>query len=142
MQIKCLIAPCQWSRVPSCLRVHMGGFGFAAVLYSRHSIRHWVGSGFDISLLLCLTSSSPLCYLISLMILHEAIANANLRAVADAFARRPDDVNLLDEQRRSVLFCAIVGFKYVLTLPLLCNCLIPPPGFLDQPRTARSEIPF
>lgn len=60
----------------------------------------------------CLTSS-PLCCLVSLMILHEAIANANLRTVADALTQRPDDVNLLDEQRRSVLFCAIVGFKYV-----------------------------
>ncbi|KIM27459.1 hypothetical protein M408DRAFT_329928 [Serendipita vermifera MAFF 305830] len=43
------------------------------------------------------------------MLLHEAIANANLRAASDAIAERPDDVNLLDDCHRSVLFCAIVG---------------------------------
>jgi len=45
------------------------------------------------------------------MLLHEAVANANLRATSDAITQRPDDVNLLDEQNRSVLFCAIVGHE-------------------------------
>lgn len=45
------------------------------------------------------------------MLLHEAIANANLRAASDAIAERPDDVNLLDDCHRSVLFCAIVGHE-------------------------------
>lgn len=45
------------------------------------------------------------------MSLHEAVANANLRATSDAIAERPEDVNLLDEHHRSVLFCAIVGHE-------------------------------
>jgi hypothetical protein len=43
------------------------------------------------------------------MLLHEAAATANLRAASDAIAQHPDHINLLDEHRRSVLFCAIVG---------------------------------
>lgn len=43
------------------------------------------------------------------MLLHEAAAIGNLRAVADAIVQNPNDVNLLDEAHRSVLFCAIAG---------------------------------
>ncbi|KAG8809804.1 hypothetical protein FRC17_003236, partial [Serendipita sp. 399] len=43
------------------------------------------------------------------MILHDAVARGDLRAVTDAILHNPDDVNLLDESGRSVLFYAIMG---------------------------------
>jgi hypothetical protein len=45
------------------------------------------------------------------MLIHELVANANLRGVIDALAASPDDVNLLDESQRTVLFCAIAGLE-------------------------------
>ncbi|KAG8786887.1 hypothetical protein FRC15_010465 [Serendipita sp. 397] len=55
------------------------------------------------------TSHCPLELSRTIMILHDAVARGDLRAVADAILYNPDDVNLLDEFNRSVLFCAING---------------------------------
>ena len=56
------------------------------------------------------------------MLLHEAAAIGNLRAVADAIIQNPNDVNLLDEVHRSVLFCAIAGSRCV--FPSLCSLVL------------------
>lgn len=45
----------------------------------------------------------------SSMRLQDAILNVNVRVVSEIVAVSPDEVNLLDEQHRSVLFCAIAG---------------------------------